>query len=187
MKISASLVGKRIVLRNYRTSDLPFLTAMWFDAENGRYLSDPTAAFVNDVYQRVLDDLENSKDGYYLVAETAQGGVPVGSAGIFPTADGVYDIGYCVHKSHWRQGFGGEIVALLLEWLTDSGAERVMAEVATDNLPSNRLLQKFGFAVERKSSFQKYNMDVRFDSYIYARKIKAEAACRLAVQEEVAE
>lgn len=62
-----------------------------------------------------------------------------------------------------------------------------MAEVATDNLPSNRLLQKFGFAVEKKSSFQKYNMDVRFDSYIYARRIKAEATCRLSIQEEVAE
>lgn len=163
------------MLRNHRTSDLPFLTEMWFDAENGKYLSDPTAEFVNDVYQRVLDDLENSRDGYYLVAETVQDGVPVGSAGIFPTADGVCDIGYCVHKSRWRQGFGSEIVALLVEWSTAQGAEKVTAEVAIENLPSNLLLQRFGFSVEKKSSFQKYNMGVRFDSYIYARKTERQA------------
>lgn len=99
MKISAPLVGKRIVLRNYRTSDLPFLTAMWFDAENGKYLSDPTAAFVNDVYQRGLDDPENNKDGYYLVAETTQGGVLVGSAGIFPTAEASTTLGTAYTKA----------------------------------------------------------------------------------------
>ena len=43
------------------------------------------------------------------------------------------------------------------------------AEVAVGNLASNALLRKFGFAVERRAEFSKYHMDVRFDSYIYAK------------------
>lgn len=171
MKLKEPLEGKRIVIRNYEKPDLSFLTDMWFDEENGNYMSDPTREYVTDAYQSILDDLENSEDGYYLVVGLTDGGLPIGSAGIFPTAEGICDIGYCVHKSYWRQGFGTEIVTLLLEWLERNGASKVMAEVAVDNLPSNRLLQKFGFEVERASTFRKYNMDVRFDSCIYAKEL----------------
>lgn len=58
---------------------------------------------------------------------------------------------------------------LLLSALEKQGANQVTAEVAIDNLPSNRLLQEFGFTVEKTGSFQKYNMDVRFDGYLYAK------------------
>ena len=83
----------------------------------------------------------------------------------------VYDIGYCIHKSKWKQGFGSEAVSLLLEWLKANGAEKVTAEVAADNIPSNMLLRKFGFEIEKQTEFKKYNMDVRFDSYIYAKNL----------------
>lgn len=154
-----------------KKSDLPFVTDMWFDEENGKYMSDPTREYVDDRYQSILNDLENSDDGYYLISEIANGNIPIGTAGIFPTDEGIYDIGYCVHKNKWQQGFGSEIVTLLLEWLNKNGAKKVMAEVAIDNLPSNLLLQKFGFTVEKTSTFKKYNMDIQFDSYIYAKMI----------------
>lgn len=126
MKLKEPLEGKHIVIRNYEKPDLSFLTEMWFDEENGTYMSDPTRAYADDRYQSI---------------------------------------------SYWCQGFGTDIVTLLLEWLERNGASKVMAEVAVDNLPSNRLLQKFGFEVERASTFRKYNMDVRFDSCIYAKEL----------------
>lgn len=171
MKIDKTICGDKIRLRSYEKSDLSFLTDMWFDEENGKYMSDPTKEYVDDRYQSILDDLENNDDGYYLVAESVNGSVPIGSAGIFPTAVNVYDIGYCVHKSQWKQGFGTEIVTLLLKWLNEHGAQKVMAEVAKENLPSNLLLRKFGFEAEKESRFKKYNMDVQFDSYIYAKNL----------------
>lgn len=173
MKLDRELRGGRIVVRSYRKADLPFLTGMWFDAENGKYMSDPTAEYVDEVYRDILDDLENSTDGYYLVAELADTGEPVASAGIFPVGEGTYDIGYCVHRRFWRQGYGSEIVSLLLGWLREHGAKKVTAEVAVENTASNRLLQKFGFVVERKSRFSKYRMDVHFDSVIYAKALCA--------------
>ncbi len=169
MKLNEPLMGTRIVIRNHKNSDLPFVTNMWFDEENGKYMSDPTREYIDDRYQSILDDLQNSEDGYYLVVELVNGNTPIGTAGIFPTDDGIYDIGYCVHKSKWQQGFGSEIISLLLAWLKNHGASKVMAEVAIDNLPSKLLLQKFGFAVEKTSSFKKYSMNVRFDSYVYAK------------------
>ena len=170
VKIEQDLVGKRVRVRNYIKSDLEFLTGMWFDEENGRYLSDPTQEHVDEGYQRALDTLGESQAGYYLVVELADRPERIGSCCVFPDGDKkVYDIGYCICKKHWRHGYGSEAVSLLLDWLRAQGAEKVTAEVAVENIPSNALLRSLGFEVERRAQFRKYHMDVRFDSYIYAK------------------
>ncbi len=170
MRIEKTMVGQRIILRNYEKSDLRFLTGMWFDAENGKYMSDPTPEYVDAAFQKALDTLGESEHGYYLVIALADSRKPVGSFCIFPDEGRrVYDIGYCIHKEHWRCGYGSEAIALVLDWLRSQGAEKVMAEVAVDNVASNALLRKFGFTVQEKTSFKKYHMDVHFDSYIYAK------------------
>lgn len=171
MRLNKSVLGKRIVIRNYEATDLDFIAEMWFDPENGRYMSDPTHEYIDDRYRSILNTLQDSTDGYYLVAELRESGERIGTAGIFPTAENDYDIGYCVHKDRQRQGYGTEIVSLLLDQLVSLGAETVRAEVAVGNLPSNLLMQKFGFAVEKCSEFKKYNMDICFSSYIYAKRL----------------
>lgn len=170
MKLNVPLQGKRLTLRNYDPADLAFHTQMWFDEENGKYLSDPTAEYVDEVYQNALDHLQDSEQGYYLTAALHDGTL-VGSACAFPNEEDMVDIGYCVHQNFWHQGYGSELVALLLEWLAALGAKQVTAEVATENIPSRKLLEKFGFTVLRESSFQKYHMNVRFDSLIYGKSL----------------
>ncbi len=170
MKIETALQGSRIQIRDYRKSDLEFLTDMWFDAENGAYLSDPARAYVDETYQHALDTLEDSPHGYYLVIELADTGETIGSCCMFPDETRkVYDIGYCIHKRHWKQGYGSETISLLLRWMQEQGAEKATAEVAVENAASNALLRKFGFEIEKRSEFKKYHMEVRFDSYLYAK------------------
>lgn len=125
MKIETALQGSRIQIRDYRKSDLEFLTDMWFDAENGAYLSDPARAYVDETYQHALDTLEDSPHGYYLVIELADTGETIGSCCMFPDETRkVYDIGYCIHKRHWKQGYGSETISLLLRWMQEQGAEK---------------------------------------------------------------
>lgn len=170
MKIGKSLIGKRIRLRDYKESDLDFLTDMWLHEENGKYMSDPTAEYVDETYQKALDTLGESETGYYLVIELINTNELIGSACMFPDkSKKVYDIGYCIHRSRWRQGYGSEAISLILEWLKAQDAEKVTAEAAVDNTPSNTLLRKFGFEIEKRTQFKKYHMDVHFDSYIYAK------------------
>lgn len=170
MKIETALQGSRIQIRDYRKSDLEFLTDMWFDAENGAYLSDPARAYVDETYQHALDTLEDSPHGYYLVIELADAGETIGSCCMFPDETRkVYDIGYCIHKRHWKQGYGSETISLLLRWMQEQGAEKATAEVAVENAASNALLRKLGFEIEKRSEFKKYHMEVRFDSYLYAK------------------
>lgn len=176
MRTRKRLVGERITIRSYQKSDLDFVSRMWFDKENGQYLSDPEKEYIDEKFQRAVDEIVDSPLGYYFVAERLDTGEPVGSCCAFPDNDNednlVYDIGYCVHKSFWRQGYGSEIVRLLLEWIKSEGGIMVTAEAAKENKASCEMLKKLGFEIARESSFNKYNMGICFDSFIFGKELK---------------
>ena len=173
MQIENPISSSRVTLRNCQKADLPFLTAMWFDKENGRYLSDPTAEFADDKYQAALDKLEDSTDGYYLTAVLNDAKQIVGSCFIFPEEqEKRFEIAYCIHKSHWRKGYAAELLALVTAWAKDNGYTEITAEAAKENTASDSLLRKNGFVVIGESKFQKYNMDISYESYIYSLKLK---------------
>lgn len=168
MKMGRVLCGERISVRDYQKSDLAFVTEMCFDPENGRWMSDPTAEHVDETYRRALDEMEDCADGYYLIVQRQDSEERVGSACVFPDESGkTYDIGYCIRKDCWRQGYGTELAEGLIDWIRVQGGERVTAEVAMENAGSNALLRKMGFVRARESEFKKWNMNVRFKSWIY--------------------
>ncbi len=173
MKIKQRLTGKKILVRSYQKSDLDFVSSMWFDRENGRYLSDPEKEYIDEEFQRAVDDLADSPFGYYFVGELLDTGERVGTCCAFPDHDEndslIFDIGYCVVKSHWREGLGSELVSLLLDWIKSEGGTKVTAEVAKENTASCEMLKKLGFEVVKESSFKKYNMEICFDSFIFGK------------------
>ncbi|MBR2040995.1 MAG: GNAT family N-acetyltransferase [Oscillospiraceae bacterium] len=171
MKIGGKICGERIFLRSYDKSDVAFAGGMWFDEENGRYLSDPTQEYIDDVFQKAFDGIENCADGFYFII-CLNSGERIGSISTFPDENNSqYDIGYCIHKNFWKNGFGTEAVLLLMEWIKGRGGKIVTAEVACDNIASRKLLENLGFKVREKTSFKKYNMNISFDSFIYEKEL----------------
>lgn len=170
MKVNRRLLGRRIAVRSYTAADLEFCTGMWFDPENGWYLSDPDREHVDEVFLEALEGMEDSTDGYYFIVELRHSGERIGTCCVFPDR-GVYDIGYCIHKSRWRQGYGRELVELIIEWIRAKGGTAVTAEAAKENRASRALLEGCGFTAVRETSYQKYNMDVRFSGLIYQKSL----------------
>ena len=168
MQLKDTLYTARMAVRDYQKSDLPVLTAMWFDGENGKYLSDPAAAYVDEKYQKALDGLEDNPNGYYLTLVRRGSEEILGSCFIFPGEEkGAFEIAYCIHKDHWGQGYGTELIPRIVGWIRDRGGPKITAEAAKENKASNALLRKSGFEVIGEGRFKKYNMDISFDSYIY--------------------
>lgn len=66
MKLDSKLIADRIVIRNYEIEDKEFCTGMWFDKENGKYLSDPIEEYIDEDFQNAVDTLQDSKYGYHL-------------------------------------------------------------------------------------------------------------------------
>ena len=175
MQIAAPLTAQRITLRNYRKSDLPTLTAMWFDPENGKYLSDPTEEYADETYRAALDKLETSPDGYYLTAVLNATNEIIGSCFMFPDNPDQQgtrlELAYCIHKARWRKGYAAELLSLAVAWAADNGYTEITAETAKENAASNALLLKTGFTLTAESAFKKYNMNVTYSSCIYIKKL----------------
>lgn len=169
MKLDNNLYTSRMTVRNCLKSDLPFLTAMWFDEENGKYLSDPAKDYVDDQFQKALDRIEDNPKGYFLTLLLRGSEEIIGSCFLFPDDDnkGSFEIAYCIRKDHWRQGYATELLPLIIDWVRNHGGIEITAEAAKENIASDALLRKIGFEVVGESSFKKYNMDVSFDSYVY--------------------
>ena len=168
MQIEKQLTGTRILLRNYGKPDLAFSTDMWFDEENGKYLSDPFRDYIDEAYRKALDGLQDSRMGYYLIIQSRASGNLIGTLCIFPDKDlTTYDIGYCIHKKYWNQGYATEAISLVTDWIARQGGTSITAEVAVENIASRALLEKCGFEIIEETAFKKYNMDIRYKSYIY--------------------
>ena len=171
MKIPETIQGNRIYLRSYDKNDVSFVSSMWFEEENGKYLSDPTPEFIDDAFQKEFDNIQDVDDGFYFIISLNSGG-KIGSISTFPDENGEeFDIGYCIHKDYWKNGFGSEAVGVLLQWIKERGAKTVTAEVAAENTASRRLFEKLGFIVRKETEFKKYHMDISFDSYIYEKEL----------------
>ena len=172
MQISHPLSTQRLTLRNYQKSDLPSLAAMWFDPENGKYLSDPAAEYIDEVYRAALDKLENSSDGYYLTVILNGTKEIIGSCFMFPDRQANrLELAYCIHKAHWRTGCATEVLSLAVSWAKENNYTEITAEAAKENIASHALLIKNGFTVTGSSEFKKYNMDISYESYIYSKKL----------------
>ena len=41
-----------------------------------------------------------------------------------------WDLGYCVHKNHWRQGYATEMIKALINFGYENGGRKFTADVA---------------------------------------------------------
>ena len=168
MRLNQKLECERLAIRDYEDADQKFCTSMWFDKENGKYLSDPTEAYVDEVYQNALDTMCDSQYGYYLVIEDKDSKEPVGTCCAFPSEDKkTIDIGYCINKAHWRKGYASEAVSKVMEWAKTEQYSTMSAEVAKENVASCGLIEKLGFTPVKEKTYKKYHMGIEFESYVY--------------------
>lgn len=70
-----------------------------------------------------------------------------------PDASGAVEIGYGTNALFQNKGYTSEAVGALCRWaFTQPGVKTVLAETEKSNLPSQRVLQKNGFAVYRQTA-----------------------------------
>lgn len=171
MLLVKNLETPRLTIRSWKKSDKEFTLSLWGDKENGKYMSDPIRENMDEAYLKLVDEMEDNPDGYYLIAESKDDGTPVGTCCIFPQ-NGNYDIGYCISKHRWKEGLGTEMVAAIIRKVRAEGGKSVTAEVADVNRASVALLRKFGFAENRKTRYKKWGEETYFDAHYYKLKLE---------------
>lgn len=166
MRMTEPIETPRLSIRSYERADRDFTLSMWGDRENGKYMSDPAAENADERYLAAVDEMEDNAEGYYLIAELRETGARVGTCCAFPEGE-TWDIGYCIHKAHWREGLGAEMIGALIAWIRAQGGTAVTGEVADGNAASVALLRHFGFAPDRKTRYKKWGEETYFDAHVY--------------------
>lgn len=167
------LESNRLIIRSTKKEDTSFCLDIWLDDEMGKYLSDPPREKADESYLKWKDNVEDYSGCYYFVAVSKETEDYIGTCSAVPSEDRKHwDLGYCIHKKYWRQGYGTEMIKALIDFCYENGGRKITADVAQLNDGSNALVRKLGFHVEKEGSFKKYGTDIVYDNYTYRLDLK---------------
>jgi RimJ/RimL family protein N-acetyltransferase len=165
------LIGERVTLRPWRSSDAPSLAKHANNPNVARQLRDrfPHPYTLADARQFIQMAAGARPPTMFamVVGEEAVGGI-----GFFPGADVERfsaEVGYWLGESHWGRGITAEAIRLMSAYAFDvCNMLRLFALPFADNAQSLRVLEKAGYTREAilKSSSVKYGQ-VR-DQALYA-------------------
>ena len=152
-------------MRRLERTDAAALFPTFADPEQMRYWS--RGPF--DSEQELADWLCDPKwDGRSWAVLARGDDAVIGRIAVVPRGPGQSEIGYTIVRDRQGQGIAVEALKGLLGYLFGvEGHRRIQADTDPDNTPSNRLLERLGFTMERrlKASYRTH-IGVR-DSFIW--------------------
>jgi RimJ/RimL family protein N-acetyltransferase len=149
--VKVYLVTARLRLAEYEASDLPRLERLLGDPITMAHWPAPLDASATrawfDRARAAYCDPGLGRFGVWLGADY------IGDAGILVAeVNGrrEYDLGYIIDHAHWGQGYGLEAARALLAAGHRLGLARIVASMATTNVPSARVAEKLGMRLEAR-------------------------------------
>lgn len=153
------LETERLVLRPYRMEDLDAIAPILGDPETMRYYPAP---FTREKSRQWIESnlARYRDDGFGLwVMETKDGGV-VGNCGLVrQTVDGLpeVEVGWHVERSLWGRGLAPEAGRACCDYAFDVlRLTRVISLIRPENLPSRRVAEKLGMAIDKETEHGNY-------------------------------
>lgn len=166
--LTENLETDRLIIRSMKEEDSPLCFSIWLDNEMGKYLGDPPREKADEAYMSFANGIELDESWYPFIAISKDTDDFIGTCSIVPHEDSKhYDLGYCVHKKYWRQGYATEMIKALITFGYCNGVRTFTAKVAQENTASNAVLKKLGFYIEKEGSFKKHATDIVYSDYTY--------------------
>ncbi len=145
---------KRLILRKFALSDADDMYKNWAsDDEVTKFLTWPTHTDV-EVSRRVLDlwvkDYSDDKN-YQWCIELKSTGEAIGSIGAVGLNENIeaVEIGYCIGRRHWNQGFTSEAFEALIQFFfQEVGVNRIESRHDPLNPNSGKVMEKCGLKYE---------------------------------------
>lgn len=166
--LTNDLITERLVLRSTREEHSELCFSIWLDDEMGKYLGDPPRDKADEKYMNFAKGIEVDETWYPFVAFLKETNEFVGTGCIVPMEDEMHwDLGYCIHKKYWRQGYGTELIQAMIDFGYAKGGRKFTADIAQENTASNAVIKKLGFTVEKEGSYKKSKTNIVYPNYIY--------------------
>lgn len=149
------LETKRLILREFKEEDVPFLYEIFSDAHTMAYYPAPFTFEKTQNWVKKSQD-RYQKDGYGLWAvclkETQK---CIGDCGLVKQeVDGrtEVEIGYHINKNYWSRGFASEAAKACKEYgFNDLNIDKLISIIDPRNTASVRVAEKIGLNKEKES------------------------------------
>jgi RimJ/RimL family protein N-acetyltransferase len=163
----------RLVLREYTPEDFPTVHRIFSDAVTMQFWPRP---FTEEEMQRWIDRTTQSYASHgfgrrvVVLKETLE---VIGDAGMMRVpvnGNEENDLGYIIHHPYWRQGYGVEAAAAILRLGLETGVTRIVANMAHDNIASQRAAERIGMKKELEFRNPR-NRDILTFLYSYSNEV----------------
>ncbi|KIL41542.1 GCN5 family acetyltransferase [Gordoniibacillus kamchatkensis] len=106
---------------------------------------------------------------YELALTLRESGRLIGGCGIHVSEPEQGEIGYCIDRAHWRQGYASEAAAALLRFgFEELGLHRIYATCRPGNIGSAAVMKKIGMTYEGHMREHMRHKGGWHDSYQYS-------------------
>lgn len=163
---------KRLQIREFVHGDYPAVHS---------YASDPLVAehmiWGPNTEEETLDYInytiemqqQTPRKGFESAVVLKATGELIGGCGIHVSEPSQGEIGYCLHRGYWGQGFAAEAAAGMIAYgFEHLGLHRIYATCRPDNIGSARVMQKAGMVYEGHIREHKRHKGKWHDSYQYS-------------------
>ena len=145
----------RLLLRHFKEDDAQAIFDNWAkDPEVTKYMSWNPHENVG-VTQYILNIWLDE----YLKPDTHRFGITlrdtgelIGGIDVVRYIDKKPEIGYCLSKKYWNNGYMTEACTAFMEYLFDQGYKEILIEAEVRNIGSNRVIEKCGFTFTHKET-----------------------------------
>ncbi|MFD3686992.1 GNAT family N-acetyltransferase [Nocardiopsis sp. NPDC058631] len=165
------LSSARLALRELRPTDVEDLLRVYGDAEAVRHLSftPRTRQQCAAIVEAAMTDSERENRGVYMLAVAREGRL-VGSARLaVDERPHSAQIGFALRPDLWGQGFGSELVQLLLRFGFDElGLKRIWGARSPENQASERVMLRAGMVEEGRIRRHLWTRDAWRDSIVHS-------------------
>jgi RimJ/RimL family protein N-acetyltransferase len=140
----------RLGFRTWSQDDLVIAAELWGDYEVTKFFDARGKWSLDEVQERLKSEImtENKYGVQYWPIFLLESNEHIGCCGLRPydLSKGVYEIGFHIRSSQWRQGYAREAAVAVIEYAFSAlKAKSIFAGHNPNNTASRQLLEQIGF------------------------------------------
>ena len=166
------LETERLIIRDYKETDLNDMHRLWSDKETMRYLDDIYCPGIEDTKKYLKIGIDNTDGHYFCICDKLTGNY-MGSIGYTITdttpLGNIVHMGYMLLPEHNGKGYMTEAVKRVIEFaFTEDNCVRITTGCIKEHEASRKVMEKAGFHKEGERIKAQYHEGIMKDRVEYA-------------------
>lgn len=173
--LSPKLETERLILRRYNESDIDAFYEILHDDRLQNYISFPDLTKDEELeyIRKCMDEVEDSKyEKWAIIKKENNETIGNISVNTINKKHNYCNVGYVIRYDYWGNGYAGESLKVVSDYLLDSGYYLVECSCNELNIQSSKTLIKAGFNKDGYIANRRLNKDGTYSGVEYYSKTK---------------